>query len=97
MVVVGFDFLTAILDRGLRNDFFFQPIYFSQFLFGLLFPFRFVLNSFQIRFKFVSNSFLFNRGHILDFFQIFLQCDIQNVNWFLGHFSPPTYPKIGQY
>ena len=45
---------------------------------GLLFP---VLNSFSIRFKFVSNSFicfkfvlnsfLFNRGHILDFFQIF--------------------------
>jgi hypothetical protein len=29
-------FLTAILHRGLMNDFFFQPIYFSQFLFGLL-------------------------------------------------------------
>ena len=35
-------FLTAISHRGLRNDFFFhflQPIYFFQFLFGLLFPF----------------------------------------------------------
>ena len=34
-------FLTAILHRGLRNDFYFflQPIYFFQFLFGLLFPF----------------------------------------------------------
>ena len=32
-------FLTAILHRGLRNDFFFSPIYFFQFLFGLLFPF----------------------------------------------------------
>ena len=34
-------FLTAILHRGLRNDFFFIsiPIYFFQFLFGLLFPF----------------------------------------------------------
>ena len=38
-----FIFLTAILHRGLRNDFFFffflQTIYFFQFLFGLLFPF----------------------------------------------------------
>ena len=32
--------LTAISHRGLRNDFFFlQPLYFFQFLFGLLFPF----------------------------------------------------------
>ena len=30
-------FLTAILHRGLRNDFFSQP--FTQFLFGVLFPF----------------------------------------------------------
>ena len=38
------EFLTAILHRGLRNDFFFSSvrhfrIYFFQFLFGLLFPF----------------------------------------------------------
>ena len=32
--------MTAILHRGLRNDFFFITfIYFFQFLFGLLFPF----------------------------------------------------------
>ena len=35
-----------------------SPIYFFQFLFGLLFPFKFVSNSFQIRFKFVLNSFI---------------------------------------
>ena len=62
-------FLTAILHRGLRNDFFFQfQFTFSiliwtfifPFLFGLLFPFYF-----PIRFLFVL---LFNCGHILDFF-----------------------------
>ena len=45
--------MTAILHRGLRNNFFF-----NQFTFSIFFlDFYSHLNSFQIRFKFVSNSF----------------------------------------
>ena len=67
--------MTAILHRGLRNDFFFSPIYFFQFLFGLFFPFSiwtffFPLNSFFIRFKFVSNSFQIHFKFVLNSFQI---------------------------
>ena len=39
-LVLARSFLTAILHRGLRNDFFFSGhIYFFHILFGLLFPF----------------------------------------------------------
>ena len=84
-------FLTAILHRGPRNDFFFIlttllfPIFtwtlnslyyldlyfYFPFLFGLLFPFYifpFFLWTFIFSFLF---GLLFNRGHILHFFQIF--------------------------
>ena len=72
-------FLTAILHRGLCNCVFLRFIYFFQFLFGLLFLFFIWIFLFQYDFNssFNSsfNSFLFlfytNRGHILDFFQIF--------------------------
>ena len=61
-------FLTAILYGGLRNCFFFITfIYFFQCLFGLLFPFS--LWTFISLFLF---GLLFNRGHTLDFFQIFI-------------------------
>ena len=75
--------MTAILHRGLRNDFFFQfrftfsnfnlDFYFP-FLFGLLFPF-FCLDCYYLLFPFFLWTFifpflfgrLFNCGHILDF------------------------------
>ena len=87
-----FPFLTAILHRGLRNDFFFNsnllfPIFIwtfiFPFLFGLLFSFflwTFIFSlDFYLPFPFFRWTFifpflfgrLFNRGHILDFFQIF--------------------------
>ena len=54
----------------------FQPIYFFQFLLGLFFPFS--LCTFISLFLFFFGLFLpflfgllFNRGHILDFFQFF--------------------------
>ena len=75
-----FFFLTAILLRGLRNDFFFWGrIYFFHILSGLFFPFLFghfqyVFNTFLICFQYVLNTFsicLFNCDHILDFFHFF--------------------------
>ena len=40
LIIATFSFFTLILHRGHRNDFFLvSPIYFFQFLFGLLFPF----------------------------------------------------------
>ena len=60
--------------------FFYLDFYFS-FIYGLLFPFsiltfisilfQFSLIFFQFFFDFFSILFLFDRGHILDFFQFF--------------------------
>ena len=64
-------FLTAILHRGLRNDFFFSLIYFFQFLFGLLFPFflrTFIFPFlFGLLFPFFLGTFIFS----LDFYFLF--------------------------
>ena len=68
-------FLTAILHRGLCNCFFFTlhllfPIsiwtFISLFYLDLSFSIWF-----QFEFQFFFTSFYTNRGHILDFFQIF--------------------------
>ena len=76
-------FLTAILHRGLRNDFFFfSQFTFFQFLFGLLFSFS---PFFQFLFQFCFNSFsflfsllfLFDHGHIWISSKFFI--------WYIAH------------
>ena len=82
-------FLTVVSHRGLRNCFF---CFFTS---HLLFPYSFwtfiplfsldyfFFNFFSTRFQFFFISFsilfLFNRGHILDFFQIF--CSFNAFVW----------------
>ena len=65
-------FLTAILHRGLKNDFFSIPIYFFRFLFGLLLPYLF--------FSFSLWTFIQSRSHF-GFFQIFISI------WISQHYS----------
>ena len=80
------EFLTTIFHRGLRNDFFSQPIYllfpisiwsfislFSlDFYFTFLFGLLFSLFSLDFYFSLIFFRLLFNRGHILDFFHFFI-------------------------
>ena len=90
------DFLTAILHVVLGIVFFLCHIYLFHILFGLLFPFSlwtfilfslwtfislFYLDIFFILPFSLLYSFLFYRGHILDFFQILYQnMKLHNLN-----------------
>ena len=82
-------FLTAILRRGFRNDFFlsghilFFPYSIWTFLFPfyISYPFFFNFSSISVQFPFLSN-----RGLILNFFQIFCH-GINFVSYFRFNFN----------
>ena len=73
---------TAVLHRGLRNDFFSLCLFtfsnfYLPFLFGFLFTFSF--GTFIFPFLF---GLLYNRIHILDFFQFFFITIERNTKWY---------------
>ena len=102
-------FLTVILHRGLRNDFFFSiPIwtFISLSSLDFYFPFSlwtfisllFLFSLFSLVFYFPFSLFLFNRGHILDFFQIFSYHFLAAGRMFAKSLDPTLFirPWYGQ-
>ena len=73
-------FLTVILHRGLRNDFFSIPICFLKFIIRLLFPF-YLWTSLSLYFVYIFNRYC---NHILDFFQNFFNGE--NKYYFIGQY-----------